>query len=255
MQADARYGRGSKIIEVTPMKISGDKLSRVLLPFFALTLVCGSARGFQAATSDATQPSANSSAANSAAGDAKPAPANEQHAIAKMIPVHGIPKFGEVSPLLYRGAQPTSDGLELLAKMGVAIIVNLRPGDHPEEEDEASRLGMRYVSIPWRCYHPNDAAIADFLHVLRENPDKKIFVHCELGTDRTGMSIAAYRMSMQGWSPDEAMKEMQAYGFSSSHHPTCRGLAEYEHTFPSAFKTHLEFLDLRPVDLQPATER
>jgi tyrosine-protein phosphatase SIW14 len=242
------------------MKISFNKTARVLPAILAFAFACGEARGFQTAASDAPQSGAESSATSnapnsagqSAASDAKPALPNTQHAFAKMISVNGIPRFGQVSAQLYRGAQPSSEGIEFLAKMGVEIIVNLRPGDHPEEEAEASRLGMRYVSIPWQCYHPSDTAIANFLHVLRENPDKKIFVHCELGSDRTGMSIAAYRMSVQGWQADEAMKEMQAYGFTSSHHLTCRGLAGYEQAFPSAFESHLDFLSLRPVEPAPA---
>ena len=241
------------------MKISCDKISRALLPILACALACGTARGFQAAASNAPQSGADSSVAgagaHSAVSDAKPAPANSEHAIAKMIPLKGIPKFGEVSAQLYRGGQPSSEGLAFLADLGIGIIVNLRPGDHAEEEAQASRLGMRYVSIPWQCYHPNDAAIASFLTVLRENPGKKIFVHCELGSDRTGMSIAAYRMSAQGWSAEEAMTEMRVFGFTSSHHLTCRGLAGYEQAFPSAFKSHLEFLSLRPVEPAPASAR
>jgi protein tyrosine phosphatase (PTP) superfamily phosphohydrolase (DUF442 family) len=245
------------------MKITYDKTARVLLAILAFALTCGEARGFQATASNApqsgTESSATSNAPNSAAqsavSDAKPALPNTRHPFAKMISVNGIPRFGEVSPQLYRGAQPSSEGLEFLAEMGVGIIVNLRTGDHPEEEAEASRLGMHYVSIPWQCYHPNDAAIANFLNVLRDNPGKKIFVHCELGSDRTGMSIAAYRMSVQGWSADEAMNEMQAYGFSSSHHLSCRGLANYEQTFPNAFKSHPEFSDIRPVEPAPASAR
>ena len=245
------------------MKNCYEKQSRVLLLILALVLTCGSTRAFQAAASEVTRSGADSSAVDNArnsagraaTNDAKPAPANAEHAIARMIPVNGIPKFGEVSPQLYRGAQPSSEGLEYLAGIGVEIIVNLRPGEHPEEEHEANRLGMRYVSIPWHCYRPNDEAMADFLHVLRENPNKKIFVHCELGSDRTGMSIAAYRMSVQGWSADEAMKEMQTFGFSGSHHLTCRGLADYERSFPSAFQSHPEFLDLRPVVPAPASAR
>ena len=241
------------------MRIACDKISRVLLPILAFALAWGAAHGFQAAASNAPQSGTDSSAASAGAhgavSDAKPAPANAEHAIAKMIPVKGIPKFGEVSAQLYRGGQPSSEGLAFLADLGVGIIVNLRPGDHTEEEAEASRLGMRYVSIPWQCYHPNDAAIASFLTVLRENPGKKIFVHCELGSDRTGMSIAAYRMSAQGWSAEEAMTEMRVFGFTSSHHLTCRGLAGYEQAFPSAFKSHLEFLSLRPVEPAPASAR
>lgn len=232
------------------MKISCANFSRLFLAVLALALTCSAARAWQSAAANATQSNVAGSTANAAANNAssgaKPAPANADHAIAKMISVQGIPKFGEVSPQLLRGGQPSSEGLELLAKMGVGIIVNLRPGEHPEEEAQANKLGMRYVAIPWHCYHPNDAAMAAFLTLLHENPDKKIFVHCELGTDRTGMSVAAYRISAQGWSAEEAMKEMQAFGFSSSHHVTCRGLAGYEETFPSAFKTGEAFQKLRP---------
>jgi protein tyrosine phosphatase (PTP) superfamily phosphohydrolase (DUF442 family) len=241
------------------MYIAYDKISRVLLPILGFALACGAARGFQAAAGDAPQSGAESSVAkavaHSAVSDAKSAPTNAEHAMAKIIPVKGIPKFGEVSAQLFRGGQPSSEGLEFLADLGVEFIVNLRPGDHPEEEEEASRLGMRYISIPWQCYHPNDAAMANFLTVLRENPGKKIFVHCELGSDRTGMSIAAYRMSALGWTAKEAMTEMQVFGFSSSHHLTCLGLANYEQAFPSAFKRHLEFLSLRPVEPAPASAR
>ena len=245
------------------MKISHANIPRVLLAILVFALTCSEARGFQNAASEAPQPGTDSSAAgnasnsapHTAASDVGPALPIPQHAFPKMISVNGIPRFGEVSPQLYRGAQPSSEGLEFLAKMGVRIIVNLRPGEHPKEEAEVSRLGMRYVPIPWHCYRPNDAAIASFLRVLRENPDEKIFVHCELGSDRTGMSIAAYRMSVEGWSAAEAMKEMQSYGFASSHHLTCRGLADYERAFPSAFQSHSEFLDLRPIEPTPGGAR
>ena len=234
------------------MKISSANFSRVFVAAVAFAFTCSAARAFQSAATDAPQSNAADSAANNSINkplnDANPAPAHPDHAFAKMIPVQSVPKFGEVTPQLFRGAQPSSEGLEFLAKMGVGIIVNLRPGEHPDEEAQATRLGMRYVSIPWHCYHPNDASIAAFLTLLRENPDKKIFVHCELGTDRTGMSVAAYRISAQGWSAEEAMKEMQAFGFSSAHRVTCRGLAGYEETFPSAFKTGDAFQKLRLPD-------
>lgn len=181
---------------------------------------------------------------NLAGGDASSA---EKHVAAKKSRVNGVPNFGEVSPQIFRGGQPSSAGLESLAKMGVSIIINLRPGDHTDERDAATRLGMRYVSIPWQCYHPNDTAMAEFLTILHENPDKRIFVHCEYGTDRTGMSIAAHRMSDQGWSAREARREMQAFGFNFSHRMSCKGLSEYEKNFPDEFKTSPEFESLRSV--------
>jgi hypothetical protein len=55
------------------------------------------------------------------------------------------------------------------------------------------------------------------------------------------MAVASYRMAEQGWSADEAMKEMQAFGFSSAHHLMCSGLAAYEKTFPDHLKTNPAF--------------
>ena len=97
-----------------------------------------------------------------------------------------------------------------LKKNGINIVVNMRGGRHSREEARARKLGMRYVSIPWHCPLPRDEPFARFLKLVEENPTKKIFVHCRLGDDRTGMAVAAYRMAEEGWSAEEAMKEMRA---------------------------------------------
>jgi hypothetical protein len=99
--------------------------------------------------------------------------------------------------------------------------------------------------IPWHCPFPKDDVFASFLQPIRENRDKKIFVHCRLGDDRVGMMIAAYRMAEQGRTADEAMQEMESDGFSFSHHFICLGLARNEKNFPHRFKTKPEFHALR----------
>jgi protein-tyrosine phosphatase len=103
---------------------------------------------------------------------------------------------------------------------------------------------MQYIAIPSHCPFPSDAPFAKFLRVIRENPDKKVFVHCRLGDDRTGMAVAAYRMANESWSPDEAMKEMKAFGFTSLHHVICPGMASYEQNFPDRLKTSQAFREL-----------
>ena len=158
--------------------------------------------------------------------------------------VQGIQNYGEVTPTLFRGAQPTAEGLETLNKMGVDIVVDLRAGKRNSENQAVTKLGMKYVAIPFHCYSLKDETFARFLTVVRENPGKKIFVHCRVGTDRTGMAIASYRMSEQGWSADDAMNEMRSFGFSSIHHAMCPGLSEYEENFPKRLKTSALFKDL-----------
>lgn len=155
----------------------------------------------------------------------------------------GLPNFGQVTPNLFRGAQPGSDGYRTLQSMGVNIVVDMR--GNRSEQNAVEKLGMRYVSIPWKANSPSDEAIARFLKLVDENPDKKIFVHCRVGEDRTGIAIASYRMAKEGWSPDEAMKEMQLFGFNGFHHLIFPQLVRFERDFPQHLKTSSAFQQLQ----------
>jgi protein tyrosine phosphatase (PTP) superfamily phosphohydrolase (DUF442 family) len=128
----------------------------------------------------------------------------------------GLPNFGVVSDQLYRGAQPDESGFAELARLGIAIVVNLR-----HERDRIARertlvegLGMHYVSIPWRGHDdPNPVQVAQFLRLLRDNPQRKVFVHCQRGAERTGVMVACHRISREQWTPERAQAEMEVFGF------------------------------------------
>jgi tyrosine-protein phosphatase SIW14 len=162
----------------------------------------------------------------------------------------GLPNFGEVAPNLFRGGQPGVDGLESLRQMGVAIVVDMRSGPNDNEKRAVNKLGMQYVSIPWHCPFPSDEQFAKFLKVIENNPDKKVFVHCRLGDDRTGMAVAAYRMAEQGWTADQALDEMEKFGFDWRHHMICPTLQSYEKSFPKRLKEDDAFRDLNAVKNQ-----
>jgi protein tyrosine phosphatase (PTP) superfamily phosphohydrolase (DUF442 family) len=165
-----------------------------------------------------------------------------------------IADFGEVTPMLYRGGQPKEHGFEALAKMGFQIIVDLR-GDRDNEREEVTRLGMQYIPMHWQCSFPKDSVFADFIMLIRSNPGKKIFVHCRVGDDRTGMMVAAYRMSEEGWSAERARKEMTAFGFSFVHRRLiCPRLADYEEEFPKLLATRPAFEKLRSTKQDQPTK-
>jgi protein tyrosine/serine phosphatase len=156
-----------------------------------------------------------------------------------------LPNFGEATTTLYRGGQPSKRGFTILAKMRINIVVDLR-GSRESERRIVTHLGMRYVAMHWYCSFPKDETFAQFLRLVRKNPGKKIFVHCRLGDDRTGMMIASYRMAQEGWSADRAEKEMERYGFDFAHRDLiCPGLSHYEKEFPEHLKTSPAFRDLR----------
>jgi len=172
----------------------------------------------------------------------KPEPAKPQ---AKFLNQKGVTRLAKVTPKLYRGGQPTHEGFEALKKMGVSIVVDMRSGHRSKEKKEVEKMGMQYVHLSWHCPFPREDVLAKFLKITEDNPQKKVFVHCRLGDDRTGMAVAAYRMAEEGWSAEDAMSEMAEFGFTKAHHFICPGLARYEKSFPKRLESSQEFKYLK----------
>ncbi|HKE08610.1 MAG TPA: tyrosine-protein phosphatase [Candidatus Acidoferrum sp.] len=156
-----------------------------------------------------------------------------QPAFAEKIHISGMSDAGKVNDFLYRGTQPNSEGVEALHKLGVDTIVDLRGefrGTMETERKRAESCGMHLVSIPGNGWSPpTDKQMAQFFSLIRERPRRKIFIHCWLGGDRTGVFIAAYRITFEGWTPEQAMQEMQAFHFKSFWHPAMKA---YVRSFP-----------------------
>jgi protein tyrosine phosphatase (PTP) superfamily phosphohydrolase (DUF442 family) len=145
----------------------------------------------------------------------------------------GLPNFGRVSDTLSRGAQPKGAGYAELQKQGVEIVVSFR--EHSDqiaaERRAVEAQGMRFVSIPWPPMNaPRNAQVAEFLELLRANPGKKIFAHCQRGAERTGVMVAAYRMASEKWTPQQTLDEMETFGFRGF---WFRRLKKYVRVFPA----------------------
>jgi protein tyrosine phosphatase (PTP) superfamily phosphohydrolase (DUF442 family) len=137
-------------------------------------------------------------------------------AVAARVHLGGLPNFGIVSDQLYRGGQPENTGLAELRKLEVDIVVNLRHETDriASERTRVEALGMRYVSIPWHGRHaPSTEQVAQFLTLLRDNPDRKVFVHCRRGAERTGVFVACYRIAREHWTSEQALAEMERFRF------------------------------------------
>jgi tyrosine-protein phosphatase SIW14 len=126
-----------------------------------------------------------------------------------------LPNFHKVSDDLCRGAQPDTEGFLRLLAMGVKTIISLR---YLHTDRWLIRdLGFRYHHIRMWAWHPEREDIDEFLRImtLRCQGDLPVFVHCAHGSDRTGCMVAAYRVRVQGWTKEDAIKEMleEKYGF------------------------------------------
>jgi protein tyrosine/serine phosphatase len=140
----------------------------------------------------------------------------------RKISFDGVPNQGLVSPVLYRGGQPEQRAYAELKSFGIETVVNFRDdlGEIEKERKAVEALGMRFVSIPWSPrQEPTSQQVAEFLELLRSHPEQKVFVHCRYGSDRTGVMVAAYRISVDHWTPENALDEMNAYHYHHFFYP------------------------------------
>jgi tyrosine-protein phosphatase SIW14 len=141
----------------------------------------------------------------------------------------GIDNFGQVSPALFRGGQPTSDGYRELKQMGVEVVVSFRheTGENTLERRAVEALGMRFVSMPWHAWDtPTDDQVGRFFLLLAANRQTKIYIHCQQGRDRTGVMMALYRIVVDRWCADSAVAEMNAYHYHHFFFPKLEAYVE-----------------------------
>jgi protein-tyrosine phosphatase len=131
--------------------------------------------------------------------------------------VPGIKNFDQVDAHVYRGAQPTGEGFQYLAKLGVKTILDLREADDRSRAEErvVTSAGMKYVNVPMTgLTPPTEAEISSILTLLEDSTSGPVFVHCRRGADRTGAVIAAYHVQHHKWDNSRALKDAMAHSMS-----------------------------------------
>jgi len=135
----------------------------------------------------------------------------------------GLPNLHQVTPTLYRGAQPTAVGMRELKAMGIKTVVNLRSFN--SDRDKLRDTGLAYEHIYMKAWHPEREDIIRFLQITTDNNLTPVFVHCQHGADRTGLMCAVYRVAICNWTKAEAIREMTQGGFG--HHTIWTNLVKF----------------------------
>jgi protein tyrosine phosphatase (PTP) superfamily phosphohydrolase (DUF442 family) len=142
---------------------------------------------------------------------------------AQPLELPGLPNLHKVCDELYRGAQPTAEGIKELEKLGVKTVVNLRFVLSDRDEIEGTTLAYEHINTT--TFYPVTGDVVRFLKIVADPNCTPVFVHCQHGADRTGTMCAVYRIAVQGWSKDEAIEEMTKGGFG--HHAIWKNLVEF----------------------------
>lgn len=131
--------------------------------------------------------------------------------------IEGVGNFYQVNKEVYRGAQPSKEGFQNLAKLGVKTIIDLREADSnaTAEKKMVEAAGMHFINVPMRgMTTPSDADVQKVLSIFNDSTQGPVFVHCRRGADRTGTVVACYRISHDGWDNTKALKEARTDGMS-----------------------------------------
>jgi len=147
--------------------------------------------------------------------------------------VAGIDNFAVVKDGpqgICRGAQPSAAGISTLRSRGVRTIIDLRDDASPSARANVESAGLNYVHIPTNAAATDPAKIRAFLDAMAAAPRPE-FVHCMAGCDRTGLEIAVYRVVVEGWTREAALRELYEHGY---HWGVFPGIARYVKTFNAA---------------------
>jgi protein tyrosine phosphatase (PTP) superfamily phosphohydrolase (DUF442 family) len=100
-----------------------------------------------------------------------------------------------------------------LRAIGVETIVNLR--SFHSDRNEIGDTGLAYEHIYMKAWHPEEDDAVRFLQIVTNSRRDPVLVHCQHGADRTGTMCALYRVAVQGWNKEEAVREMSQgqFGF------------------------------------------
>jgi len=132
---------------------------------------------------------------------------------AQRLELPGVPNLHKVSHDLYRGAQPSAEGMKQLERLGIKTIVNLRFILSDRDEIKGAKLDYEHINTTTLSTETGD--VIRFLKIVTDADRTPIFVHCHRGVERTGIMCAAYRIAVEGWSKEEAIEEMTNGGFTS----------------------------------------
>jgi tyrosine-protein phosphatase SIW14 len=132
----------------------------------------------------------------------------------------GLDNFARVNDRLYRGAQPTAEGYQRLKELGVKTVINFRSSHDYSSETLAA--GLDYIRLPIQAdlfgsEPPSEDQVKTFFDIVLDPARQPVFIHCMGGKDRTGTLSALYRMEIEGWTTDDAIEEMQAFGFHDNY--------------------------------------
>src|ERR1051325_7853243 len=164
---------------------------------------------------------------------------------ALVVPLHddsaevssALPYFHRLDESYSRGSVPAKGGVETMKRLGIRTVVDLRSVyDHTDEIGlAAERIGMNYYWLPTSVWDPpTDARAQEFVRLVSDSSKGPFYVFCGDGLNRVVEMSAIYRVAKSQWTVDQALKEIDDFGFN----PYYWNLRTYVYTYARKFRPH-----------------
>lgn len=124
----------------------------------------------------------------------------------------------KVSDSLYRSEQPNKKGFREMEAAGVKTVISFRRDI--DDARKVKRTDLLTERIPLKASEMTEADILKVLRLIHRSP-KPVLIHCWHGSDRTGITTAAYRVVFENWSKEKAVKEFRYpdFGYHEKWYP------------------------------------
>lgn len=121
----------------------------------------------------------------------------------------------QISHDIYRSEQPSNELIPTLKTYQITTVINLRARN--EDASVLKDQAFNLIHIPintWAIDREDLLAVMRSIQTAKKQ-NHKVLIHCYHGSDRTGTSIAMYRIIFENWSIEDAVNEMKqgGYGF------------------------------------------
>jgi protein tyrosine/serine phosphatase len=147
-----------------------------------------------------------------------------------------IDNFAQVNANYFRGAQPDGRDYTDLAALGVKMVIDLQRDFDPAEQKLVEATGMKFQRIGMSTrVAPTKEQLSSFLKLVNDPANQPVYVHCAGGRHRTGVMTAAYRMTHDKWTAEQAFKEMKQFKFGADFlHPEFKQFVYAYHVEPES---------------------
>jgi uncharacterized protein (TIGR01244 family) len=132
------------------------------------------------------------------------------------VAVGKAPNSSVFASKVYFAGQPESADFAEYARLGVKVVINLRPASEMEgvsfnEAEAAKAAGLEYVNVPLEGARAEEFDASKIFAYLAKAGEAKVLLHC-VAANRAGFVWSLYRGTQEGLGVEEAIAEGKQAG-------------------------------------------